>query len=481
MHRYGAVLMQTAQEFKEFILANRALIIERDLWPSGSQSPSRGPYFRFNWTLPLIKDGVLEKSSCPDERSSDRANGLSVVWSQEKQDAFENELNRCGFNWARFEQVAKTYKNHWQNIQQTWALPEHVKNCDPVYFLEPYHPGITVVLHNLSKTPLFNTMQEVDPYRHGMLLLDVSHKDDGSSEIVSTYPKKEIDSWGSLFVEGDALSRKYGTKLRPNYRARMIASRGMIEWTSRNNIFKDWEQLTCAFCGELFWPQNLGVSEIGKMGFPRYCISCCDLRRDVWHVQSWDVEERRKNAIRAVHLFYEMTNVFPSQAVKKEPIAQLSDNLRDEWMFAQILLPGPSFKELFGTWNELLAVAGLLEKKPRKGKGGYVTKSPCGHICLSLSERRICDELHNLGVAHDKEPLYPVHPELNPNGKLRGDWRIGDHLIEFAGYMDDAEYKKNMVKKQTLAEIEGIPIVVLLPTDIRNITTLLSNLFLKDS
>ena len=75
--------------------------------------------------------------------------------------------------------------------------------------------------------------------------------------------------------------------------------------------------------------------------------------------------------------------------------------------------------------------------------------------------------------------MYPIHAEHNPNGKLRGDWKIGESFVEFAGYMDDASYKKNMVKKQMLADISEFPLMVLLPTDIRNISSLLSDSFSK--
>jgi len=45
--------------------------------------------------------------------------------------------------------------------------------------------------------------------------------------------------------------------------------------------------------------------------------------------------------------------------------------------------------------------------------------------------------------------------------------------------MDDASYKKNMEKKQMLANISNIQLMVLLPTDIRNISSLLSDSFSK--
>ena len=471
--------MKTLEQFKEFILANRSGLIEHDVFDRESGQMVRGTYFRYNHALPIFRNGKVQVSNCPGERTSDGANGLNLVWSNEKQTAFESELNNCGFNWNRFTDVVTTYRNHWQNIKQTWSPPEAVRNADPVYFLEPYHPGITGILHELGKSPLFNSLQEVSSPSGIVMEIEIIRNEDGSTQIQSTYPPDEINKWEYLFIEGDEISKKYGKKLRPNYRARMIASRGMIEWTSKNSLFEDWEQLKCSFCAEMFWPQILSGTEIGKYGYPRYCINCSDLRRDIWHLPAMDIEERRINAIRGMQLSYELTNVFPAQAVKKETIAHLSDELRDDWMIAQMLLPGDSYKELFGTWNDLLAVAGLLEKKPRVGKGGYVTKSACGHICLSLAERRICDELFNLGIDHEKEPMYPIHAEHNPNGKLRGDWKIGESFVEFAGYMDDASYKKNMVKKQMLADISGFPLMVLLPTDIRNISSLLSDSFSK--
>lgn len=469
--------MKTLEQFKEFILNNRSSLIEQDVWDRESGRFVRGTYFRYNHALPLFRNGKVQVSSCPAERIADGANGLNIFWSEEKQAAFEAELNKCGFNWSRFTEVVKTYRNHWQNIMQTWSLPEAVRNADPVYFLEPYHPGITGILHELGKSPVFNSLQEIDI--PSAIVMEIVRNEDGTTEIQSTYPKDEIDKWEYLFVEGDEISQKYSKKLRPNYRARMIASRGMIEWTSKHSLFEDWVQIECAFCAEMFWPQLLSSTEIGKYGYPRYCINCCDLRRDIWHLPTMSIEDRRIHAINAIQLSYELTNVFPAQAVKKETIAQLSDELRDNWMIAQVLLPGDSFKELFGTWNDLLAAADLLEKKPRVGKGGYVTKSSCGHICLSLAERRICDELFNLGISHEKEPMYPMHEEYNPKGKLRGDWKIGETFVEFAGYMDDASYKKNMEKKQMLANISNIQLMVLLPTDIRNISSLLSDSFSK--
>lgn len=469
------VELSTVADFKEFILSNRNALIERELIGPGSEGQTKGAPRRFNHSFPILRDGKIEQSRCPAERVADRPNGLFLVWSSDKQSAFESALDKCGFNWERFRLIAQEYRNHWPNLQQAWQTPNPVKNVNTVHFLEPFHPGITRVIDDLGRTSQFRNLCEVSA--PAFLIFDWKVEEDGTRSITSTAPGKEIEDWEYLFVEGDEISKKYSKKVHVQYRACMLAARGMIEWTSRQGLFEDWGTVRCALCGEEFWPQLLSSTEISKLGFPRFCIDCCDLRKDVWHLQSQDIEVRRRNAIRGVQLAFEITNVFPTQAVKKEGIAHLSDVERDDWMIAQILLPGPSTKELFGSWNDLLAAAGLLTRAPRRGKGGYVSKSECGHICLSLAERRVCDALFSLKIEHEKEPYYPVHPELNPTGRLRGDWKVKDQFIEFAGYMGDEIYRAKIMKKQLLAATCGIELLVVLPTDLKQITPLLAARF----
>jgi hypothetical protein len=135
-----------------------------------------------------------------------------------------------------------------------------------------------------------------------------------------------------------------------------------------------------------------------------------------------------------------------------------------------LLMPtADTAKATFGSWREYLHAAGLLDQAPRKGHSGYVTVANDGHIALSIGERIICDWLHSRGIAHEKEPKYPVHPELNADGRLRGDWLINDCWVEFAGRMDDPKYAKQMERKQRLAKACGLRHLVLLPVELRQL------------
>ena len=108
--------MKTLEQFKEFILTNRSSLIANKVFDHVSGQLVTGTYFRYNHALPIFRDGKVQSSHCPEKRVSDGANGLNIFWSEEKQTAFETELNKCGFNWNRFTDVVTTYRNHWQNI-----------------------------------------------------------------------------------------------------------------------------------------------------------------------------------------------------------------------------------------------------------------------------------------------------------------------------------------------------------------------------
>ena len=53
--------------------------------------------------------------------------------------------------------------------------------------------------------------------------------------------------------------------------------------------------------------------------------------------------------------------------------------------------------------------------------------------------------------------MYPIDEKLNPNGLLRGDFLIGDLIIEFAGMMSNPDYSARMKIKEKLAKSRNIP------------------------
>lgn len=107
----------------------------------------------------------------------------------------------------------------------------------------------------------------------------------------------------------------------------------------------------------------------------------------------------------------------------------------------------------------------------RAPQGGYRSIASDGHICLSLGERSICEFFVSLGIHHEKEPRYPPHSELNPNGLYRADFKVGEWLIEFAGRMSIPEYAARMKDKQKLARSAGLKLCVLEPRDLFDLTS----------
>lgn len=139
--------------------------------------------------------------------------------------------------------------------------------------------------------------------------------------------------------------------------------------------------------------------------------------------------------------------------------------LVDEALLCRFLLPRPGSTLLSTrparrarTWTEWLQLAGLL------GDGvptamGTVTTATDGHLCRSLFERHVDDFLHHRGIAHEPEPHYPHHPELNTTG-LRADWRLADGtFVEALGLMEREAYAAKVERKRKLAALSGLRLV----------------------
>lgn len=120
-------------------------------------------------------------------------------------------------------------------------------------------------------------------------------------------------------------------------------------------------------------------------------------------------------------------------------------------------------------WTLLLIESGLAPDGIRTGRG-TVLNATDGHLCLSLAERRVCDFLHRHGIEHDREPLYPQHEVLNPNGRRRADWRLADGtLVEYWGLPTDPAYARKMHEKRELAVQKNLPLLELTEADLAHL------------
>jgi len=123
----------------------------------------------------------------------------------------------------------------------------------------------------------------------------------------------------------------------------------------------------------------------------------------------------------------------------------------------------------FGSWFTALARTGALPEGVLRTARGIRCLARDGHICHSLDEQRIDDWLHSHGLVHDREPVYPNHPDLNPSGKRRADWQVNQTVIEYFGLVGDPEYERKMDEKIMLAQQLGIPMIAVYPSDLEQL------------
>ncbi len=100
-------------------------------------------------------------------------------------------------------------------------------------------------------------------------------------------------------------------------------------------------------------------------------------------------------------------------------------------------------------------------------KRGLQSEAKDGHWCLSVFERQVDDFLTIRGIEHEHEPRWPKHPDFNPRGAKRADWRLADGtMVEAAGMLGDPIYAEKIRQKRAMAEALGIRLLVLTPEQV---------------
>jgi hypothetical protein len=88
-------------------------------------------------------------------------------------------------------------------------------------------------------------------------------------------------------------------------------------------------------------------------------------------------------------------------------------------------------------WTRILIDAGLADNGIRLLRG-TILKAVDGHLCLSMQEKAVDDFLHQHGIDHTREPLYPFDGQLNANTRRRADWLLSDGtFVEMWGMPND--------------------------------------------
>ena len=127
-------------------------------------------------------------------------------------------------------------------------------------------------------------------------------------------------------------------------------------------------------------------------------------------------------------------------------------------------------------WTHILIDAGLADNGVRLSRGTAL-KAIDGHLCSSMLEKAVDDFLHEHGIDHTREPLYPFDDQLNPNTRLRADWLLSDGtFVEMWGMPDDPAYADRMRKKKELAARCQLRLLGITPTEIGSLRAIFADL-----
>ncbi|ROP64883.1 MULTISPECIES: DUF2510 domain-containing protein [unclassified Curtobacterium] len=121
--------------------------------------------------------------------------------------------------------------------------------------------------------------------------------------------------------------------------------------------------------------------------------------------------------------------------------------------------------EVFGSWHGALAASGVLGDGTERMSRGVRSIANDGHLCLSYGERTIDDWLHKQGIAHTREPSYP-------GTNYRGDFLVGDLIIEYLGLHGDPDYDARFAAKRRAAKRAGLDIFEITPRTLGDWDTL---------
>jgi hypothetical protein len=228
-----------------------------------------------------------------------------------------------------------------------------------------------------------------------------------------------------------------------------------------------WERFPlrkCTLCGtQMCHPVDQSFVSDYRFGLeapPRWCRSCTG--RTVGQATVQEIEA-------ALQAYVKATGVVP---VNKEMVRYIpnswSGQVRDVMAAVRTTVSHQGKLAELGLWpwNRLLVATGVVEGFVETRRG-LQSEAKDGHWCLSVFERQVDDFLTIRGIAHEHEPRWPLHPQFNPGGAKRADWRLADGtMVEAAGMLDDPTYAGKMRQKRAMAEALGIRLLVLTPEQV---------------
>lgn len=256
-----------------------------------------------------------------------------------------------------------------------------------------------------------------------------------------------------------------GTRFDPNELAYCTAPHAGAVGFGRLRMLARWEpfpERPCSLCGARVEPNSQWESEVARYGPPRWCRACL-------LSASGTASASREEALTAAQHFTQLTGAAPRSGASLRAFPQdLPGPMRDAMFAARMALPYSGWLKRIGLapWPQFLASAGVAPDQVLTARGTQSAAAD-GHWCLSLFERDVDDFLSSRGIAHDREPHWPRHPQWNPSGQRRADWRLADGtMVEAAGMLGEKVYAAKMADKRKLADALGIRLLVITPEDL---------------
>lgn len=279
--------------------------------------------------------------------------------------------------------------------------------------------------------------------------------DDNCDQIVRDLAEKYawfIKDQGICLIS-DAVSKYLPQEILKDFKKRFEGIKSGCWNTALNNYgserryrmgikLREPELLICNGCGIQFSESSIYGGIAKRVNFKiKFCSSCYGVA--CWHgdcAKPFELSETEM--LDLLRNFCQKLETIPPIKFMKNPRLDIYDTEK-QIEIVKHLLCMPSYKEyerIFGSWIKSLTLAGVLEDGVRVLTRGYQCIAKDGHICLSLSEKVIDDWLSAHNIKHDKEPLYPYDFYLNSSGRMRGDWKVNDLIIEYAGLLDDCPF-----------------------------------------
>ncbi len=119
------------------------------------------------------------------------------------------------------------------------------------------------------------------------------------------------------------------------------------------------------------------------------------------------------------------------------------------------------------SWLKTLIDAKVIKNNAMKGGRGTRCIAEDEHECNSISEMNVDNWLYKNKIPHDKEPYYPKDELLNPNARLRADWKVQDYYLEFFGLEGEEEYDDKIEVKTKICEKNKIKLIGIYNRDLK--------------